>query len=75
MKAVKTLKLVSVYLVVISPAGQILLGLRPNAPASDWLFTSRPRVRKNEAFTQSLQCVMITEVGLLKTQVNGKPKI
>lgn len=74
-KAVQALPLVSVDLLVINPAGQILLGLRRNAPARDWWFTPGARVRKNEAFTQTLQRVMSTEVGLLSTQVHVQPKL
>ena len=63
-QAVCSLPLVSVDLVVVNPAGQLLLGLRRNAPARDWWFTPGGRVRKNEAIGECLGRVALSELGL-----------
>ena len=62
--AVNALPLVSVDLVVLNATGQMLLGLRRNAPARGWWFTPGGRVRKNEPFEECLQRVAMTELGL-----------
>ncbi len=62
--AVKALPLVSADLVVLNAEGQMLLGLRRNAPARGWWFTPGGRVRKNEAFEECLQRVAMSELGL-----------
>lgn len=65
-QAVLALPLVSVDLVVINPAGEMLLGLRSNAPAKNWWFTPGARVCKNEALVDTLQRVLKTELNLPK---------
>jgi len=57
--AVNALPLVSVDLVVVNPTGQILLGLRRNAPARHWWFTPGGRVRKNEPLSACLRRVAL----------------
>jgi colanic acid biosynthesis protein WcaH len=69
--AVKALPLVSADLVVLNAAGQMLLGLRRNAPARGWWFTPGGRVRKNEPFVECLQRVAITELGLSAQQMSA----
>ncbi len=69
--AVGALPLVSVDLVVVNPAGQLLLGQRRNAPARAWWFTPGGRVRKNEPFVSCLQRVAVTELGLQASAVQG----
>jgi colanic acid biosynthesis protein WcaH len=61
---VSALPLVSVDLVVTNPAGEMLLGLRSNAPANNWWFTPGARVRKNEALVGALRRVLKTELNL-----------
>lgn len=63
-QAVSCLPLVSVDLLVLNPNGEMLLGLRRNAPARDWWFTPGARVRKNEPVTDALRRVLSTELGL-----------
>lgn len=62
--AVDALPLVSVDLVVVNPAGHMLLGKRRNAPAQLWWFTPGGRVRKNEPYTECLLRVALSELGL-----------
>lgn len=62
--AVDALPLVSVDLVVINPVGQMLLGLRRNAPARHCWFTPGGRVRKNEPFALCMQRVAVSELHL-----------
>ncbi len=69
--AVGTLPLVSVDLVVVNPAGQLLLGQRRNAPARAWWFTPGGRVRKGEPFASCLQRVAVTELGLQASDVKS----
>ncbi len=68
--AVKALPLVSADLVVQNATGQMLLGLRRNAPARGWWFTPGGRVRKNEPFGECLQRVAMTELGLSALQMS-----
>ena len=63
-QAVSSLPLVSVDLVVVNPAGQLLLGLRRNAPARGWWFTPGGRVRKNESVADCLERVALSELGV-----------
>lgn len=63
-QAVSALPLVSVDWVLVNPAGELLLGLRRNAPARDWWFTPGGRVRKNEAVGACLERVALGELGL-----------
>lgn len=74
-QAVEALSLVSVDLVVVNPRGEMLLGLRRNAPAQNWWFTPGARVRKNEAFAQALQRVMSSELGSINTLMRGQPRL
>jgi len=69
--AVNALPLVSVDLVVVNPAGQMLLGLRRNAPARHWWFTPGGRVRKNEPFADCLRRVAMSELTLQEQDVQG----
>ena len=62
--AVNALPLGSADLVVLNAEGQMLLGLRRNAPAQGWWFTPGGRVRKNEPFGECLQRVATMELGL-----------
>ena len=71
MQAVGALPLVSVDWVVVNQAGQLLLGLRRNAPARDWWFTPGGRVHKNEPFAKSLFRVAMSELGLQERDVAG----
>lgn len=70
-KAVNALPLVSVDLVLVNTAGQMLLGLRRNAPARHWWFTPGGRVRKNEACEACLLRVAMSELGLQERDVKG----
>ena len=69
--AVNALPLVSVDLVVVNPTGQILLGLRRNAPARHWWFTPGGRVRKKEPFASCLRRVALSELALQEQDVRG----
>ena len=64
-EAVKVLPLGSVDLVVVNSLGQMLLGLRRNAPAKNWWFTPGGRVRKNESSGHCLRRIAQTELGLI----------
>lgn len=70
-QAVDALPLVSVDLVVVNPLGQVLLGLRRNAPAQNWWFTPGVSVRKSEPFSHALERVAKWELGLSATDVQG----
>lgn len=70
-KAVDALPLVSVDLVLVNTAGQMLLGLRRNAPARHWWFTPGGRVRKNEPYEACLLRVAMSELGLQEQDVQG----
>ena len=70
-KAVNALPLVSVDLVLVNSAGQMLLGLRRNAPARHWWFTPGGRVRKNESFATCLRHVAMSELKLQERDVQG----
>ena len=70
-KAVDALPLVSVDLVLVNTAGQMLLGLRRNAPARHWWFTPGGRVRKNEPFAACLRRVAMSELKLQDWDVQG----
>jgi len=70
-KAVNALPLVSVDLVLLNTTGQMLLGLRKNAPARYWWFTPGGRVRKNEACEACLLRVAMSELGLKERDVQG----
>jgi colanic acid biosynthesis protein WcaH len=74
-QGVQALPLISVDLVVVNPLGEMLLGLRRNAPARNWWFTPGARIRKNEAFAQALQRVMSSELGSIKTLMRGPPQL
>lgn len=62
--ACAALPLVSIDLVVTNPAGQLLLGLRNNAPARGWWFTPGGRIRKNEPLADARLRVALDELGL-----------
>jgi colanic acid biosynthesis protein WcaH len=62
--ACAALPLVSIDLVLINPAGQLLLGLRNNAPACGWWFTPGGRIRKNEPLADAKLRVAQDELGL-----------
>lgn len=70
-QAVDALPLVSVDLVVVNDNGQVLLGLRRNAPASSWWFTPGASVRKNEPFSHALERVGKWELGLPAADVQS----
>lgn|SRR5574343_758 len=70
-KVVNALPLVSVDLVLVNTAGQMLLGLRRNAPARHWWFTPGGRVRKNEPYATSLRRVAMSELKLQERDVQG----
>ena len=70
-KAVNAFPLVSVDLVLVNTAGQMLLGLRRNAPARHWWFTPGGRVRKNEPFAACLRRVAMSELKLQEWDVQG----
>jgi len=63
-QACEALPLVSIDLVLTNDAGQLLLGLRNNAPARGWWFTPGGRVRKNEALPDAKLRVARDELGL-----------
>lgn len=63
-QAVAALPLVSVDWVVTNPAGELLVGLRLNAPARGTWFTPGGRVRKGEPLNAALQRVAAEELGL-----------
>lgn len=62
--ACAALPLVSIDLVVTNPDGQLLLGLRNNAPARGWWFTPGGRIRKNEPLADAKLRVAHDELGL-----------
>lgn len=62
-QAVNALPLVSVDLVVVNAANEVLLGKRLNRPAQGWWFTPGARVRKNEMLQAALQRVWQQELG------------
>lgn len=62
--AVQAVPLVSVDWVLTNPAGQLLLGLRLNAPAQGSWFTPGGRVRKGEPLTTAQLRVAMDELGL-----------
>ena len=74
-QAVQALPLVSVDLVVVNSLGEMLLGLRRNAPARNWWFTPGARVRKNEAFARALQRVISSELGSINTLMRAQPEL
>lgn len=62
--ACAALPLVSIDLVLTDPCGQLLLGLRNNAPARGWWFTPGGRIRKNEVFKQAMARIALEELSL-----------
>jgi colanic acid biosynthesis protein WcaH len=64
LRAIDALPLVSVDLVLVNPEGQLLLGLRCNAPARHWWFTPGGRVRKHEPFATCLERIAESELSL-----------
>lgn len=62
--ACAALPLVSIDLVVTNPDGNLLLGLRNNAPARGWWFTPGGRIRKNEPLADAKRRVAHDELGL-----------
>lgn len=62
--AVQAVPLVSVDWVLTNPAGQLLLGLRLNAPAQGSWFTPGGRVRKGEPLSTAQLRVAMDELGL-----------
>lgn len=70
-KATNALPLVSLDLVLVNTAGQILLGLRRNAPARHWWFTPGGRLRKNEPFLACLRRIAMSELRLQEREVKG----
>jgi len=71
LQVVESVPLVSVDLVLLNPSGQLLLGLRRNAPARHWWFTPGGRVRKNEAFAACLKRIGLSELGLAFKELQG----
>lgn len=69
--AVSALPLVSVDLVVVNPARQVLMGFRRNAPAQQWWFTPGGSVRKHEPFLQAIERVGRWELGLSAINLQG----
>jgi colanic acid biosynthesis protein WcaH len=65
--AVGALPLVSIDLVLVNPEGELLLGLRRNAPARHWWFTPGGRVRKHEPFAACMERIAASELGLPST--------
>lgn len=72
-QAVNSLPLVSVDLVIVNSVGQLLLGLRRNAPARNWWFTPGGRVRKNEPVAECMGRVALLELGMCldRLKLNG----
>lgn len=70
-QACAALPLVSIDLVVTNPQGQLLLGLRSNAPARGWWFTPGGRIRKNEPFQQAMARIALDELGLPADLLGG----
>lgn len=62
--ACAALPLVSIDLVITNSDGQLLLGLRNNAPARGWWFTPGGRIRKNEPLADARLRVAHDELGL-----------
>lgn len=62
--ACAALPLVSIDLVLSNSRGQLLLGLRNNAPARGCWFTPGGRIRKNEALADARRRVAQDELGL-----------
>lgn len=62
--ACAALPLVSIDLVLTNTRGQLLLGLRNNAPARGCWFTPGGRIRKNEALADARRRVAHDELGL-----------
>jgi len=62
--ACAALPLVSIDLVLTNTDGQLLLGLRNNAPARGWWFTPGCRIRKNEPLAHAKLRIAHDELGL-----------
>jgi len=62
--ACAALPLVSIDLVLTNTDGQLLLGLRNNAPARGWWFTPGGRIRKNEPLAHAKLRIARDELGL-----------
>lgn len=65
---VKTAPLISVDLVVQNRAGEVLLGLRRNAPARGYWFVPGGRLFKNETIEQAIARVSRSELDLGSTE-------
>ena len=56
--------LISIDLIVMNPANQILLGKRVNEPAKDFWFVPGGRIYKDESLEQAYKRVVDNELGL-----------
>lgn len=70
-QAVAALPLVSVDWVLTNPAGELLVGLRLNAPARGTWFTPGGRIRKGEPLAAALRRVAAEELGLADEQAGA----
>lgn len=68
--ACSALPLVSIDWVVTNPHGELLLGLRNNAPARGWWFTPGGRIRKNEPLATAKNRIVLEELGLCETTLS-----
>lgn len=57
--------LCAIDLVVRSPRGKVLLGLRKNSPAQDYWFVPGGRIHKGERLDEALRRVSAEEIGLV----------
>src|SRR5215467_3092626 len=62
--AVRNMPLLAIDLIVRSPEGLVLLGLRRNPPARDFWFVPGGRVFKNESSDQALRRISKEELGI-----------
>jgi colanic acid biosynthesis protein WcaH len=61
---VKHTPLVSIDLIIVEPAGHILLGKRINSPARGYWFVPGGRIRKDEKFADAFTRIAMNETGL-----------
>jgi len=63
LRAVQTMPLVSVDLIIRDGEGKVLLGKRQNAPAKGFWFVPGGRIRKGERISAALTRVALAELG------------
>ncbi|KAF0093111.1 MAG: colanic acid biosynthesis protein WcaH [Puniceicoccaceae bacterium 5H] len=64
--------LVSIDLVLLDPAGRVLVGLRKNNPARNWWFVPGGRIRKDEAMKDACRRISERELGITLEKADGE---